>query len=59
MIEPVTLALIRVGEGRGFVVQTDQARHVIIAAHCLPKIPFAPLGCSIQANGLFKFWPIH
>jgi hypothetical protein len=32
-------AVVRVGEGRGFVIETNQARYVITAAHCLPRFP--------------------
>jgi hypothetical protein len=34
-----TRAVIKVGDGRGFVVATDQGRFVITAAHCLPYFP--------------------
>jgi hypothetical protein len=34
-----TRAVIRVGDGRGFVVGTDRERFVITAAHCLPRLP--------------------
>ena len=32
-------AVIRVGDGRGFVVGTDRERFVITAGHCLPELP--------------------
>jgi hypothetical protein len=32
-------AVLTVGEGRGFVVETDKQRLVITAAHCLPYFP--------------------
>ncbi len=32
-------AIIRVGEGRGFIVQSSRERIVITAAHCLPFFP--------------------
>jgi hypothetical protein len=32
-------AVVRVGDGRGFVVGADEYRYVITAAHCLPKHP--------------------
>ena len=33
-------AIIRVGGGRGFVVEDDQARRLVVtAAHCLPNLP--------------------
>ena len=31
--------LVKVGDGRGFVVQADRHRLVITAAHCLPRFP--------------------
>jgi hypothetical protein len=38
-VSPVS-AVIRVGDGRGFVVETaDGVRYVITAAHCLPELP--------------------
>ena len=36
-----TDAVIRVGKGRGFIIDADQRRYVITAAHCLPKLPLA------------------
>src|SRR5215213_7452697 len=32
-------SVIRVGEGRGFVMEADRQRLVITAGHCLPEIP--------------------
>jgi hypothetical protein len=32
-------AIVAVGDGRGFVVQVDEHRYVITAAHCLPDLP--------------------
>jgi hypothetical protein len=32
-------ALLKVGRGRGFVVEINRERYVITAAHCLPKFP--------------------
>ncbi len=32
-------AIIRVGDGRGFIVQGKKSRYVITAAHCLPFLP--------------------
>jgi hypothetical protein len=40
-------AVIRVGDGRGFVVQGHESRLVITAAHCLPE---RPTGFSIRHN---------
>jgi hypothetical protein len=35
-----TDAVVRVGKGgRGFVIEADQRRYVITAAHCLPRLP--------------------
>jgi hypothetical protein len=34
-----TDAVLRVAKGRGFIVDADQKRYVITAAHCLPKMP--------------------
>jgi hypothetical protein len=34
-----TKAVLRVGEGRGFVVEAHRHRYVITAAHCLPHFP--------------------
>ncbi len=38
-LDDVKTAVIRVGEGRGFIVQGTEDRFVITAAHCLPRIP--------------------
>lgn len=38
-LEKRKAAIIRVGYGRGFVVQARTERYVITAAHCLPKLP--------------------
>jgi hypothetical protein len=36
-------AVVRVGDGRGFVVSAgDDDRYIITAAHCLPKHPKPP-----------------
>jgi len=32
-------AVVKVGEGRGFVVESARSRLVITAAHCLPRLP--------------------
>jgi hypothetical protein len=34
-----TDAVIRVGDGRGFIIAHDDQRLVVTAAHCLPRIP--------------------
>jgi hypothetical protein len=33
------IAVIRVGDGRGFIVEADYRRLVLTAAHCLPHFP--------------------
>jgi hypothetical protein len=35
----VTGAVVRVGDGRGFILAHEHRRLVITAAHCLPQIP--------------------
>jgi hypothetical protein len=30
--------VIQVGDGRGFVIATREARYVVTAAHCLPNL---------------------
>jgi hypothetical protein len=42
---PTALAIITVGDGRGFIVQVGFHRFVITAAHCLP---FFPPCCSVS-----------
>lgn len=32
-------AIVTVGEGRGFIVEGDERRFVVTAAHCLPRLP--------------------
>jgi hypothetical protein len=40
VLKRVTRAIVKVGEGRGFVVAgDDHRRYVITAAHCLPHLP--------------------
>src|SRR5215472_11504462 len=35
-----SLAVVRVGKGRGFIVGgNDDSRYIVTAAHCLPKLP--------------------
>jgi hypothetical protein len=31
--------VVRVGDGRGFVIEHDEVRYVVTAAHCLPELP--------------------
>ena len=35
----MTGTVIQVGDGRGFVIATKEARYVVTAAHCLPNLP--------------------
>ena len=37
MIPNITNAVIRVGDGRGFIVEHDGHRYVITASHCLTR----------------------
>lgn len=39
MTEETKRAVIRVGDGRGFIVEHGHDRLVITAAHCLPEFP--------------------
>ena len=40
-------AVVRVGGGRGFVIETDRGRFIATAAHCLPELSDPhPQGCS-------------
>jgi hypothetical protein len=45
--EDITRAIVKVGEGRGFVVQ-GRTRYVITAAHCLPFQPLPHPGSYTQ-----------
>ena len=36
---PTSNAVIKVGGGRGFVIEVDRWRYVVTAAHCLPDMP--------------------
>jgi hypothetical protein len=38
-LDILTSSVIRVGDGRGFVVEGDTDRLIITAAHCLPFLP--------------------
>jgi hypothetical protein len=53
--EPNHSGIVKVGEGRGFVVQAKRDRLVITAAHCLPKLP--PY-CSFDSEGDTYAWLI-
>jgi hypothetical protein len=35
-------AVITVGDGRGFILNSSQGRYVVTAAHCLPQLPEPP-----------------
>jgi Peptidase S7, Flavivirus NS3 serine protease len=39
MNESLTSAVVRVGDGRGFIVAYEHQHLVVTAAHCLPEIP--------------------
>ena len=38
-LEAETRAVLKVGDGRGFVVEAGSDRYIITAAHCLPFFP--------------------
>jgi hypothetical protein len=41
--------VIKVGSGgRGFIIETDEARYVVTAAHCLDELPPAHAAGSIE-----------
>jgi hypothetical protein len=40
--------VLRVGDGRGFIIDAGHHRHVITAAHCLPELPLADPGCYTE-----------
>jgi hypothetical protein len=46
--EPNPNGIVRVGAGRGFVLEGPRGRYVITAAHCLPKLPPATLGAYTE-----------
>lgn len=48
-----TDAVIRVGEGRGFIIAADGRPYVITAAHCLPALPPAH-AMSYQEERTFR-----
>jgi hypothetical protein len=59
MIDDLTRAVLRVGDGRGFVVKRGgylgrEERVVITAAHCLDVFAMAPKGC--RRVTLFATW---
>src|SRR5438270_14083641 len=38
-LDVVTASIIRVGDGRGFVIERRADRLIVTAAHCLPSFP--------------------
>lgn len=46
-------AIVRVGEGRGFVVAADERFLVVTAAHCLPYFP-EPSACGFAAKRTYS-----
>ena len=49
MAAPITTnphGIVRIGNGRGFVVKGEWSRLVITAAHCLLKLPQPYIACS-------------
>ncbi len=46
--------VIRVGDGRGFVVETETERYVVTAAHCLNRLP-EPFGAMVERLGDLTF----
>jgi hypothetical protein len=43
-VDDARQAIIRVSDGRGFIVESERERLVITAAHCLPRLPPCPPG---------------
>jgi hypothetical protein len=41
-------AVVRVGDGQGFIVEIDHQRLIITAAHCLPDLPPAHGGSNME-----------
>jgi hypothetical protein len=50
IVEKLTSGVIRVGDGRGFVVEAAGERLVITAAHCLPFLPPALSSSGAQTR---------
>jgi hypothetical protein len=59
LLRRIRAGVIRVGDGRGFIIEADKQRLVLTAAHCLPRYPtpnggwdhtyinlLGPLGCK-------------
>jgi hypothetical protein len=49
-----TRSVVRVGDGRGFVVEVERRRLVITAGHCLPKLPPAAHGHAMERGTYAK-----
>jgi hypothetical protein len=41
-------SIVNVGGGRGFVVEHGRYKYIITAAHCLPDLPPAHMGASLE-----------
>jgi hypothetical protein len=41
-------AVVRVGDGRGFIIEAKRRRLVVTAAHCLPWLPATPEWCDLD-----------
>jgi len=44
----ITNAVLRVGDGRGFIIEAKQQRIIVTAAHCLPWLPETPGWCNLD-----------
>ena len=47
-LKDLATSVVRVGDGRGFIVATRDTAYVITAAHCLPQLPPPHLGRSTE-----------
>jgi len=56
MLEPNHSGIVKVGDGRGFVVKGKRDRRVITAAHGLPKLP-PPHLASYTADRTYRSLP--
>ena len=52
----MTGTVLRVGAGRGFVIETNDARYVVTAAHCLPELPPAHPGSHLHERTYKDFF---
>jgi hypothetical protein len=48
-----SLAIVKVGDGRGFIVDSGHEHRIITAAHCLPHLP-PPHGGSYLDERVYK-----